>query len=86
MDKASILDENRTQFWALCGQTKDSGVAYILENEAVQFKNVRTHENEVEETPKDIKSLKMRDYIETIFKQEVSNSTNLEQVLLVGQI
>ena len=95
MDQTSILDENLTKFWALCGQNRDSGVSSILENEAVKFKNVRTHESEVEETPKDIKSLKnevcamisviqagnkMKDYFETAFKQEVSNSTNLEQV------
>ena len=67
----------------------------ILANEAVTFKNVRTYESEEEEIPKDIKSLKkeicdmisvipsddkMKDYFKTVFKQEVSNSTNLEQV------
>ena len=66
-----------------------------MENEAVKLKKVRTHEREVEETPKDIKSLKkevcamisvipagnkMKDYFETVFKQEVSNSTNLVHV------
>ena len=95
LDQTANLDENLTQFWALCGQNRDIGVTSILANELVTFKNVRTYESEEEEIPKDIKSLKkeicdmisvipsddkMKDYFKTVFKQEVSNSTNLEQV------
>ena len=40
LDQTSIFDENLTQFWALCGQNRDSGVSSILENEAVKFKHV----------------------------------------------
>ena len=30
LDQTSILDENLTQFWALCGQNKDSGEASCI--------------------------------------------------------
>ena len=58
MDKTSILDENLTQFWALCGQNRKSGVTSILSDKAVQFNNVRTHVHEVYEPVKDIEALK----------------------------
>ena len=33
LDQTSILGENLNQFWALCGQNRDSGVASILEKQ-----------------------------------------------------
>ena len=95
LDKTSILDESLTQVWALCGQNRDDGVASILGNKKVMFKNVRTNENDVEETQKDLKTLKkellemisaipagdkMRGYFESVYKKEVSKSSSLATV------
>ena len=95
LDKDAILDEELTQFWDLCGQNRNSGVAAILRNKAVSFKNVKVTEDEIEDGGKDLKGLKcdirkllsskpvgdnLRDYFEATFKEDILKSTNLSEV------
>ena len=48
LDKTSILDEDLTKFWELCGLNRDSGVSALLLNKPVSFKNVKATVDTVE--------------------------------------
>ena len=54
LDKSVILDENLIQFWVMCGQNRDSGVAAILKNKPVTFKNVKATKDELDDSEKDL--------------------------------
>ena len=95
LDKTAILDENLTQFWALCGQNRNTGVAAILKNQTASFQNVKATEDEIEYSERDIKGLKneieklisskpagdnLRIYFEAIFKDQIVKSSDLAEV------
>ena len=94
-DKTASIDENMTQFWALSGKNKDEGIASLMANEPVEFKNVRTFKNELTEPTRDLKSLKkelpkliaeipannaMRSFCESLFESEIISSQCITQV------
>ena len=95
LDKTAILDENLTQFWAMCGQNRNSGIDAILKNKPVSFINVKATEDELEDSEKDLKGLKndieklirskpvgdnLRDYFESTFKENIFKSSDLNEV------
>ena len=94
-DKTSVLHEDLTQFWTICGRNRDSGVTAILSNKTVAFKNILTSEGEIEDNQRDLKVLKKdvekliaskpvgddtRDWFEAVFKKEISKSNDLGMV------
>ena len=95
LDKTACMDENMTQFWSLSGKNKDEGIASLMANEPVKFKNVRTFKNELTEPTRDLKSFKselpkliseipannaMRSFCESLFESEIINSQSITQV------
>lgn len=95
MDRTSVLHEDFTQFWALCGQNRNSGLTAILSDKVVTFKNVRTNEDEVGGSEKDLKGLMKdiekliaskpagddrREHFEAIYKDEIAKSSDFSQI------
>ena len=95
LDKSVILDENLIQFWVMCGQNRDSGVAAILKNKPVTFKNVKATKDELDDSEKDLQGLKndieelisskpvgdiLRNHFEATFKENISKSSDLNEV------
>ena len=95
LDGTDNLDDNMTQFWALCGKNRIEGVTSILKSEKVQFRNVRATYNEAEDFQKDIKTMKkelprmlveipiednMKGFLETKFTAEIVKSTSIQEV------
>ena len=95
MDRTSVLHEDFTQFWALCGQNRNSGLTAILSDKVVTLKNVRTNEDEVGGSEKDLKGLMKdiekliaskpagddrREHFEAIYKDEIAKSSDFSQI------
>ena len=95
MDRTSVLHEDFTQFWALCGQNRNSGLTAILSDKVVTLKNVRTNEDEVGGSEKDLKGLRKdiekliaskpagddrREHFEAIYKDEIAKSSDFSQI------
>ena len=96
MDKTSVLHEDLTQFWALCGQNRNSGITAILSNKSAAFKNVRTKvEDEEESRVKDLKVLRrdvekliatrpvgddLRNHFEVVYMTEIADTSDVNQV------
>ena len=95
MDRTSVLHEDFTQFWALCGQNRNSGLTAILSDKVVTLKNVRTNKDEVGGSEKNLKGLRKdiekliaskpagddrREHFEAIYKDEIAKSSDFSQI------